>query len=59
MGVTILKEKLNYGQYDNVDAFGLHGVAGVLGSILTGVFATKTVNVEGSGCLDGMDQCYK
>lgn len=29
---------------DPLDAFGCHGIAGICGSVLTGVFATRTVN---------------
>jgi Amt family ammonium transporter len=39
--VAILKGKLGYD--DSLDAFGVHGVGGTLGAILTGVFATKAV----------------
>jgi len=40
-GATSLKRKLKYD--DSLDAFGVHGVGGVLGSILTGVFATNAI----------------
>jgi len=40
--ITLLKPRL--GIDDALDAFGCHGVSGIVGSILTGVFATKTVN---------------
>jgi Amt family ammonium transporter len=33
---------------DALDVWGVHGVGGVLGSILLGVFATKTVNAAGA-----------
>jgi Amt family ammonium transporter len=33
-----------FGYDDALDAFGVHGVGGTLGAILTGVFATKAVN---------------
>ena len=36
---TKLKPKLGYD--DSLDAFGVHGVGGTLGAILTGVFATR------------------
>lgn len=36
-----LKAKLKYD--DSLDAFGVHGVSGTLGAILTGVFATRAV----------------
>ena len=40
---------------DPLDAFGCHGIAGICGSILTGVFATRTVNphIPVSGLLYG------
>ena len=40
--VVIVKSKVGYD--DSLDAFGVHGVGGTLGAILTGVFATNTVN---------------
>jgi Amt family ammonium transporter len=39
--VAVLKAKLGYD--DSLDAFGVHGVGGTLGAILTGVFANSTV----------------
>jgi Amt family ammonium transporter len=36
--------KSKFGYDDALDAFGVHGVGGTLGAILTGVFATKDVN---------------
>jgi Amt family ammonium transporter len=36
---TVLKKKFGYD--DSLDAFGVHGVGGTLGAILTGVFATR------------------
>lgn len=39
---------------DALDVFACHGVAGVMGAVLTGVFATKTVNPAGAdGLLAG------
>lgn len=38
---TTLKNKLGYD--DSLDAFGVHGVGGTLGAILTGLFATRAV----------------
>ncbi|HEX4468162.1 MAG TPA: ammonium transporter [Gemmatimonadaceae bacterium] len=39
---------------DALDVFACHGVAGILGALLTGVFATKTVNPGGAdGLLAG------
>jgi Amt family ammonium transporter len=42
LACTTLKSKLGYD--DSLDAFGVHGVGGSLGAILTGVFATRAVN---------------
>lgn len=39
---------------DSLDAFGVHGVGGILGAILTGVFARKSLNPDGAdGLLAG------
>jgi Amt family ammonium transporter len=44
---TSLKHMLKYD--DSLDAFGVHGVGGLIGAILTGVFAVKEIGgVEGS-----------
>ncbi len=40
--VSVVKKLFGYD--DALDAFGVHGVGGTLGAILTGVFATKEVN---------------
>ncbi len=40
--VVVVKNKFGYD--DSLDAFGVHGVGGSLGAILTGVFATNAVN---------------
>jgi Amt family ammonium transporter len=48
--VVIVKNKFGYD--DSLDAFGVHGVGGTVGAILTGVFATNVVNnalKDGSG----------
>ena len=39
--VAYIKPKLKYD--DSLDAFGVHGIGGIVGSILTGVFATQTI----------------
>ncbi|RPH38165.1 MAG: ammonium transporter, partial [Planctomycetota bacterium] len=41
LAASKLKSKLGYD--DSLDAFGVHGVGGTLGAILTGVFASKDV----------------
>lgn len=40
--VTKVKQKFRYD--DALDAFGVHGIGGTLGALLTGVFATNAVN---------------
>lgn len=40
-GATWLKSKLGYD--DSLDAFGVHGIGGIIGAILTGVFAVKDI----------------
>ena len=39
--VAVVKPKFGYD--DALDAFGVHGIGGIIGSILTGVFATRLV----------------
>ena len=46
--VAVIKGRLGYD--DSLDAFGVHGVGGTVGALLTGVFATKLIN---SGGADG------
>ncbi|MEZ5893754.1 MAG: ammonium transporter [Parvularculaceae bacterium] len=45
--------KKRFGYDDSLDAFGVHGVGGFVGAILTGVFAREAINSAGSGLLDG------
>jgi Amt family ammonium transporter len=42
--LMVSKVKKWFGYDDALDAFGVHGVGGTLGAILTGVFATRAVN---------------
>lgn len=49
--VAVVKTKLKYD--DSLDAFGVHGIGGIIGSILTGVFASKTVTGGAEGALYG------
>jgi Amt family ammonium transporter len=58
--VTELKKRLGYD--DSLDAFGVHGIGGLTGALLTGVFANSAVNavfkdandtVTASGLLEG------
>ena len=48
-GATGLKRMLNAD--DSLDVFGVHGVGGVVGSLLTGVFASKTISGVDSSVL--------
>jgi len=51
-GAVQLKERWHYD--DSLDAFGVHGVGGILGALLTGVFAQKALNPAGAdGLLAG------
>jgi Amt family ammonium transporter len=58
----VAKVKARFGYDDALDAFGVHGVGGTVGAILTGVFATKLINpifkneqgvALGTGMVDG------
>src|SRR5271167_137434 len=58
--VAVVKARLGYD--DSLDAFGVHGVGGTIGALLTGVFASKLINpifkdaqgnVLPSGMIDG------
>ncbi|MGO8998852.1 MAG: ammonium transporter [Polyangiaceae bacterium] len=40
--------KYKYGYDDSLDAFGVHGVGGLAGALLTGVFAQKVLNDAGN-----------
>ena len=51
LSVTVVKSKFRYD--DTLDAFGIHGVAGMLGAILTGIFADPSINEAGKGLLYG------
>jgi Amt family ammonium transporter len=58
----VAKVKMWFGYDDSLDAFGVHGAGGTIGALLTGVFATSSINpiyhdargnVLGSGAVDG------
>jgi Amt family ammonium transporter len=51
IGSVWLKRLLGYD--DSLDAFGIHGIGGAVGAVLTGVFAMSSVNSLGKGLLDG------
>ena len=44
---VVLKTRLGYD--DSLDVFGVHGVGGIVGSILVGVFATRAINDVAKG----------
>lgn len=46
LSVAIMKPLLGYD--DSLDAFGIHGVGGILGAVATGLFATTVVNTAGA-----------
>ncbi len=46
IAVAVLKPKFGYD--DSLDAFGVHGIGGILGTLAVGLFATKTVNPSGA-----------
>ncbi len=51
-GAVVAKDHLGYD--DSLDAFGVHGVGGLVGALLTGVFAVKALNpAGGDGLLAG------
>ncbi|MCC7305032.1 MAG: ammonium transporter [Alphaproteobacteria bacterium] len=49
--VTYLKEWFKYD--DALDVFGIHGVGGIIGALLTGVYANPAINAAASGLLYG------
>jgi Amt family ammonium transporter len=50
---AVAKMKPMFGYDDTLDAFGIHGVGGTIGAILTGVFADPAINDAGKGLLYG------
>ena len=67
----VTKVKSRFGYDDSLDAFGVHGIGGTVGALLTGVFASSVINpifkdangnVQPSGLLEGnahqiLNQC--
>lgn len=49
--VAFVKRKLGYD--DTLDAFGIHGIGGILGALLTGVLADPLINSAGKGLMFG------
>lgn len=57
---AVTKIKPLFGYDDTLDVFGIHGVAGILGAILTGLFADPSINELGRGLFYGNpSQLYK
>ncbi|MEF3191070.1 MAG: ammonium transporter [Campylobacterales bacterium] len=50
-GVNSIKKAFKYD--DSLDAFGVHGIAGIWGAIATGLFANPEVNALGKGLFYG------
>ena len=46
LAVAVIKAKLGYD--DSLDAFGVHGVGGTVGTIAAGIFAQKSINAAGA-----------
>lgn len=51
--LVIAKIKSKLGYDDTLDVFGIHGVAGFMGAILTGIFANPAINEVGKGVIYG------
>jgi len=53
--LMVVKVKAIFGYDDSLDAFGVHGVGGTSGAILTGVFANSAINpIFGAGKATGL-----
>jgi Amt family ammonium transporter len=46
ISVSVVKPRLGYD--DSLDAFGVHGVGGIVGALATGLFATTRINPDGA-----------
>jgi Amt family ammonium transporter len=46
IAVSTIKPMLGYD--DSLDAFGVHGIGGILGTLMTGLFASKAINAAGA-----------
>jgi Amt family ammonium transporter len=57
LSVSIVKPYLGYD--DSLDAFGVHGVGGIIGTLMAGLFASKLVNPGGAdGLLHGNPKLF-
>ncbi len=58
VAIVYLKKKLGYD--DTLDAFGCHGVAGIWGTIATGIFASSKINpASADGLIFGNFELFK
>lgn len=46
--IFVTRIKPRYGYDDSLDVFGVHGMAGLTGALMTGIFATKSINPAGA-----------
>jgi Amt family ammonium transporter len=51
--VMVAFVKARFGYDDTLDAFGIHGIGGTLGALLTGFFADPAINAVGKGLFYG------
>jgi Amt family ammonium transporter len=49
IAIAVIKPKFGYD--DSLDAFGVHGIGGILGTLATGLFACRAINDAGSNGL--------
>ncbi len=56
-GATSLKQKLGYD--DSLDAFGVHGIGGIVGALLTGVFAANVLGGVADPDIQILPQLWK
>ena len=52
-GLAAIRLKFRLGYDDSLDVVGVHGVCGVVGTLAVGIFATRSVNPNGRGLIDG------
>jgi Amt family ammonium transporter len=53
--LMVVKVKSVFGYDDSLDAFGVHGAGGTIGALLTGIFASSTINpIFGAGKPTGL-----
>ncbi len=50
---SAIQAKTRFNLDDSLDVFWCHGLGGITGALLTGVFAQKSINSLGSGLIDG------